>query len=108
MAEQHNGVQFALGLSLGILAGVIATILLTPQPGRRTRQELKEAGLEGADTLGNRLMRILEDEAERLARRIGDELLEVGRSIFERQQAQLRAGMDGSREREYSGTEQRW
>ena len=46
-------------------------------------------------------MRILEEEAERLARRIGDELLEIGRSFFERQQAELRAGLDGNSGHEY-------
>lgn len=101
MAQKNNGVQFALGLSLGIVAGVLATILLTPQSGRRTREEFKESTLGEADTFTSRLMDILEDEAERLARRIGDELLEVGRSIFERQQAQLRAGLDGNGGREY-------
>ena len=101
MTQRNNAVQFALGLSLGIVTGVLATILLTPQAGQRTRQELKEATLQGTDTFTSRLMRILEDEAERLARRIGDELLEVGRSIVERQQAQLRAGMDGDSRREH-------
>ncbi len=95
MEQNNNGVQFALGLALG------ATILLTPQAGRRTRQELKESALEGGETFTRRLMAILEDEAERLARRIGDELLEVGRSVFERQQAQLRAGLDGDGRQTY-------
>lgn len=101
MAQKRNGLQFALGLSLGIVAGVVVTILLTPQRGRRTRQELKGSVFQEADTFTSRLMVILEDEAERLARRIGDELLEVGRSIFERQQAELRTGLDGDGGDEY-------
>lgn len=101
MSRMDNGVQFALGLSLGIVAGALATILLAPQSGRRTRQEFEESTLQEADTLTQRLMDILEDEAERLARRVGDELLEMGRSIFEQQQARLRAGVDGNSEPEY-------
>lgn len=101
MAQNNNGVQFALGLALGVIAGVAATILLTPQAGRRTRQELKESALEGDETFTRRLVLILEDEVERLARRIGDELLEVGRSLFERQQAQLRTGLDGDGRQQY-------
>ncbi|MFQ5856564.1 MAG: YtxH domain-containing protein [Anaerolineae bacterium] len=98
--DNNNGVEFALGFALGIVAGVAATILLTPQAGRRTRQHLKESTLQGTDMFIRRLADILEDEAERLARRIGDELLEVGRSLFERQQARLRAGLDGNTGRE--------
>ncbi len=101
MEQNHEGIQFALGLTLGVIAGVVATILLTPQAGRRTRQELKASTLEGSNTLTRRLMDILEDEAERLARRIGDELLEMGRSLVERQQAQLRAGLDGNSSHEH-------
>lgn len=101
MQQDSGSTQFALGLALGVVAGVVATILLTPQVGRRTRQELKASTVQVSDTLAGRLMDILEEEAERLARRIGDELLEVGRSLFERQQAQLRAGLDGDRSREY-------
>lgn len=101
MEQNNDSIQFALGLALGIVAGVVATILLTPQAGQRTRRELKESTLQGTDTFTQRLMDILEDEAERLARRIGDELLEVGRSLFERQQAQLRAGLDGGNGHDY-------
>ena len=101
MERDSDGIQFMLGLSLGIVAGVVATILLTPQEGRRTRERLKETTFEEADTVTNRIMRILEEEAERLARRIGDELLEIGRSFFERQQAELRAGLDGNSGHEY-------
>ncbi|MBS1253979.1 MAG: hypothetical protein MAG451_03035 [Anaerolineales bacterium] len=101
MEQRNESIQFVLGLSLGVVAGVVATILLTPQAGRRTRQELKETTLQEADTVTDRIMRILEEEAERLARRVGDELLDVGRSFFERQQADLRAGLDGDSGRDY-------
>ena len=104
MEQKDYSIQFALGLALGVVAGVVATILLTPQAGRRTRQELKASTLHGNNTFTRRLMDILEDEAERLARRIGDEVLEMGRSLVERQQAQLRAGLDGSNGHEYSRT----
>lgn len=101
MEQKNSGTHFILGLSVGIVAGVVATILLTPQSGRRTREELKETTFQEADTVMDRIMRILEEEAERLARRIGDELLEIGRSFVERQQAELRAGLDGDRGRGY-------
>ncbi|RME47815.1 MAG: YtxH domain-containing protein [Chloroflexi bacterium] len=104
MEQRNDGIQFALGLALGVVAGVVATILLTPQAGRRTREALKESTLQGTNTFTRRLIDILEDEAERLARRIGDELLEAGRSLVERQQAQLRAGLDGDSGREYRRT----
>lgn len=101
MEQNDNSIQFALGLALGVVAGVVATILLAPQAGRRTRQELKASTLQGSGTFTRRMMDILEEEAERLARRIGDEVLEIGRSLVERQQAQLRAGLDGSNGQEY-------
>jgi gas vesicle protein len=96
MDDSNSGVEFALGFSLGLVAGVLATILLTPQSGDRTRQGLKQTTLEETDSLGGRIMHILEDEAERLARRLGEELLDVARSFVERQQAELRTGMDGN------------
>lgn len=101
MEQNDYSIQFALGLALGVVAGAVATILLTPQAGRRTRQELKASTLQGSNTFTRRMMDILEDEAERLARRLGDEVLEIGRALVERQQAQLRAGLDGSDGQEY-------
>ncbi|MFQ5340778.1 MAG: hypothetical protein ACE5F6_04435 [Anaerolineae bacterium] len=101
MEQKDYSIQFALGLALGVVAGVVATILLTPQAGRRARQELKASTLQGSSTFTRRLMSILEDEAEQLARRIGDEVLEMGRSLVERQQAQLRAGLDGNNRHEH-------
>lgn len=101
MDDRNSGVEFALGFSLGLVAGVLATILLTPQTGDQTRQGLKQTTLEETDTLGSRIMHVLEDEAERLARRLGDELLEVARSFVERQQAELRTGMDGDGHHQY-------
>lgn len=101
MEQRREATQFMLGLSVGIVAGVVATILLTPQKGERTRQELQGTMFGEADTLVDRLLAILEEEAERLARRIGEELLEVGRSFFERQQAELRESLDGDSGQEY-------
>jgi gas vesicle protein len=101
MDDRNSGVEFALGFSVGLVAGVLATILLTPQAGDRTREGLKKTALEETDSLGSRLMRVLEDEAERLARRIGEELLEVARSFVERQQAELRTGLDGNGRQQY-------
>ncbi|MFQ5595315.1 MAG: YtxH domain-containing protein [Anaerolineae bacterium] len=101
MEQKDYSTQFALGLALGVVAGVVATILLTPQAGRRTRQELQASTRLENHTFTRRLMDILEDEAERLARRIGDEVLEIGRSLVERQQAQIRAGLDGKNRQEH-------
>lgn len=101
MDDSNSGVEFALGFSLGLVAGVLATIMLAPQAGDRTRRSLKQTTLEETDTLGSRVMQVLEDEAERLARRLGEELLEVARSFVERQQAELRTGMEGNGRRQY-------
>lgn len=101
MKDNNGRAHFVLGLCLGVVGGVVATLLLTPQPGSEMRRQLRDTTFREADTLMARIIDILEDEARRLAQRIGDELLEVGRTIVEEQQAQLRARLreDGSSRR---------
>ena len=52
---------FALGLGLGMAAGVLAGLLLAPKPGKETREELLEKAKKAAGDLKNRL----EDAAAR-------------------------------------------
>jgi gas vesicle protein len=100
MKNENGGLQFVLGLCLGIVGGAIATLLLTPQPGNETRRQLRDTTFREANTLRMRIASILEDEVRRLVQRIGDELLEAGRTIVEEQQAQLRARLRENRREE--------
>lgn len=100
MSENNGGIQFVLGLCLGLVGGAVVTLLLTPQRGSETRRQLQESPLREANTFVARIVDILEDEARRAAQRIGDELLEMARKFMEEQQAQLRARLreDGMQE----------
>lgn len=100
MNENNGGIQFVLGLCLGLVGGAVITLLLTPQRGSETRRQLQESTFREANTFVARIVDILEDEARRVAQRIGDELLEAGRRFMEEQQAQLRARLreDGAQE----------
>ncbi len=95
--EKNHSVQFALGLGVGIVVGVVATILLTPQAGEETRRRFRESARRESDNLVSRVVDIMEEEAERIARRIGDELLEFGRAFVEERQARLRAAKENGR-----------
>ena len=57
--DDNNGVQFAVGLGVGVVIGVVATVLLTPQAGGQTRKQLKETTLNGRDTVVSRLIDVL-------------------------------------------------
>ena len=97
MNEKDHSVQFMLGLGAGFVAGVIATLLLAPQAGEETRRQFRESARRESDNIINRIVDIMEEEAERIARRIGDELLEFGRAFVEERQARLRAAKENGR-----------
>ncbi len=101
MNENNGGIQFVLGLCLGLVGGAVVTLLLTPQRGSETRRQLQESTFREANTFVTRIIDILEDEARRAVQRIGDELLEATRKFMEEQQAQLRARLqeDGAQKR---------
>jgi len=101
MNENNGGIQFVLGLCLGLVGGAVITLLLTPQRGSETRRQLQESTFREANTFVARIIDILEDEARRVAQRIGDELLETGRRFMEEQQAQLRARLREDRGQEH-------
>jgi gas vesicle protein len=61
MARQNDGVQFFTGLVIGGLAGAGLTLLLAPQSGEETRNqikaksfELKDGAVEGLTEAGHR------------------------------------------------------
>lgn len=44
--SDNKGGGFVFGLLIGAIAGGIAALALAPQPGRQTRQQLMEKGIE--------------------------------------------------------------
>lgn len=54
MSDKNNFGSFFMGLTVGALAGAIASLLLAPQSGEETRQVIKEKAIElkekGAET----------------------------------------------------------
>ena len=71
MADESRGWEFLTGFLLGAVAGAAAALLLAPQSGEETRQQIREGGIE-------------------LQSRTGD-LTEAGRKRAEELAAQARA-----------------
>jgi gas vesicle protein len=96
-AEGHGGLSVALFFLLGAVAGAGLGLLLTPQSGRKTRRQIKEASRETKAVLGGYSARILNKVEATLDKgreviREGKPLLlaaiEAGKEAYEREKEQ--------------------
>ena len=79
-AEDHGRLPVALFFLLGAVAGVGLGLLLTPQSGRKTRRQIKEASRETRAVLGSCSSRVLNKVEATLDR--GKELIREGRPLL--------------------------
>ena len=79
-AEGHGGLPVALFFLLGAVAGAGLGFLLTPQSGRRTRRQIKEASRETRAGLGDYSSRVLNKVGATLDR--GKEVIREGRPLL--------------------------
>jgi gas vesicle protein len=80
MSDEGKGAEFLAGLLIGGLVGAAAALLLAPQPGDRTREELREKGIE----LKERVIELSEE-----ARKVAEDLQTESRSIVDEQKSRL-------------------
>jgi gas vesicle protein len=76
----HGGLSVALFFLFGAVAGAGLGLLLTPQSGRRTRRQIKEASLETRALLGSCSTQLLNKLGVTLDR--GKELIREGRPLL--------------------------
>ena len=96
MAEDSHGWEFLTGFLLGTVVGAAAALLLAPQAGEDTREQIRERGIE----LKSRAVDLSEQgrkRAEELAveaRQRAAEAQERGRLALEEQRARLQDALD--------------
>ena len=85
MSDEGRGLEFLAGVVLGGLVGAAAALLLAPQPGDETREQLREKSIE----LKDRMIE-LSDEARKKAA----ELQAEGRTVVEGQTARVKEAIE--------------
>lgn len=78
--EGHGGLSVALFFLFGAVAGAGLGLLLTPQSGRRTRRQIKEASRETRAVLGSYSAQVLNKVGVTLDK--GKELIREGRPLL--------------------------
>ena len=64
--EQHSGVAFVLGFTLGLAVGAGAAVLFAPQSGRRTRRAIRRTAEEMGDTATEKWREVRDEATGRL------------------------------------------
>jgi len=85
MSDESRGLEFLTGVILGSLVGAAVALLLAPQPGEETREQLRDKSIE----LKDRMIE-LSDEARKKA----EEMQAEGRSAVEMQTARVKEAID--------------
>ena len=49
MGDRTSGAEFAIGLTLGVVIGLVAGFILAPQPGEETRKLLRDKTTDMAE-----------------------------------------------------------
>lgn len=100
---KHNGntIYFLAGLLFGSLAGATASLLMTPQSGKATRDQIQAKGIElrdgAAETMDNAVtqIRLKSQQITSDVREKADELQQRGQAIFDEQRANLSTFVEG-------------
>lgn len=85
MSDEGRGLEFLAGVVLGGLVGAAAALLLAPQPGEETREQLREKSIE----LKDRMIDLTEE-----ARKKAEDLQSEGRTVVESQTARVKEAID--------------
>jgi gas vesicle protein len=91
MSEErgYSGLRFAVGFILGGALGVSLAMLFAPEPGRRTRERLRDLAADVRDKTID-VSDELRDKAE--------DVLERSREVFEEKKATLSAAVQAGKE----------
>ncbi|OPY68914.1 MAG: YtxH-like protein [Syntrophorhabdaceae bacterium PtaU1.Bin034] len=99
--RQHRGLSRVIAFVMGGLVGAGLALLLTPQPGSRTRQQIKEASEDTREKMGvyyrqaREKMGATVDRGRELMKESGPLLtaaIEAGREAYEREKEKAKAG----------------
>jgi gas vesicle protein len=85
MSNGSERPKFGAGLLVGTLIGIVAGILLAPQAGGETREQLKEKALDARDQA--------EDIID-TAREIAEEAIEEGKEVAAKTKIELEDKLD--------------
>ena len=85
MSDEGRGAEFLAGVIIGGLIGAAVGLLLAPQPGEETREQLVEKGIE----LKERVAELSEE-----ARKKAEELHEEGRTVLETQTVRVKEAIE--------------
>jgi len=85
MSDEGRGAEFLAGVIIGGLIGAAVGLLLAPQPGEETREQLREKGIE----LKERVVGLSEEAIKK-----ADELQKEGRAALETQSTRVKEAID--------------
>ena len=85
MSDEGRGLEFLAGVVLGSLVGAAVALLLAPQPGEETREQLRETSIE----LKDRMVELSEE-----ARKKAAELQAKGRTAVQSQTARVKEAIE--------------
>jgi len=68
MSDTSSNLKFAIGFIVGMAAGIVVSLLLSPQSGEETRKVLKEK----VDDVGDKVRDIAEDVSGQVKEVAGD------------------------------------
>ena len=100
MADDSRGWEFLTGFSLGAVVGAAAALLMAPQSGEETREQIRERGIELQGRAGE-LSEVGRKRAEELAadaRARAEEAQHRGRMALEEQRSRLQEAVDEGKE----------
>jgi gas vesicle protein len=85
MSDEGRGAEFLAGVIIGGLIGAAVGLLLAPQPGEETREQLRDKGIELKERVAG-----LSEEALKKA----EQLQEEGRSALESQTGRVKVAIE--------------
>ncbi len=100
MADDSRGWEFLTGFLLGSVVGAAAALLLTPQSGEETREQIRERGLEliGRATEFTGTAQQRAEQLAEEARQRAEEAQQRGRLVLEEQRSRLQEVIEEGKE----------
>jgi len=100
MGKDQPGLEFLAGVLVGAGIGAAATLMLAPQSGQETREEIRERGFElksRADDVGEASRKRVQDLGGQ-ARNYAEEAQARSRLVIEEQGTRLQKAVDQGKE----------
>jgi gas vesicle protein len=104
--RNNNTVYFLAGLLFGSLAGAAASLLMTPQSGKATRDQIQAMGIDlrdgAAETVDNAVaeIRLKSQQISSDVREKADELQQRGQTMLDEQREHLSTFVEGKNKKE--------